>query len=224
LQVKDNSAHKTMYEALWADKGVQEAFERQNEFHLLDSAPYFLKHTARMMDASYVPNEEDILRSRVATTGIVETDFEIDKMKFIMYDVGGQRGERKRWIHCFDSVTAIMFIAALSEYDQVLAEDRSRNRLCESLDLFEGIINLPWFKDVAVILFLNKKDLFEVKVAKVDIGTYHPSYTGGLDYDAGAKFIQVSATTLSLHLQCDYSFRFICSATTLFSSSAFAFF
>ena len=72
-----------------------------------------------------------------------------------MFDcAGGQRGERKKWIHCFDGVTAIMFIASLNEYDQVLAEDRTRNRLKESLDLFEGIINLPWFKEAPIILFL----------------------------------------------------------------------
>lgn len=52
----------------------------------------------------------------------------IDGTIFEMYDVGGQRNERKKWIHCFDSVTAIIFVAALSEYDQVLFEDASTNR------------------------------------------------------------------------------------------------
>ncbi|KAK2119674.1 hypothetical protein P7K49_001060 [Saguinus oedipus] len=39
-----------------------------------------------------------------------------------MVDVGGQRSERRKWIHCFESVTSIIFLVALSEYDQVLAE------------------------------------------------------------------------------------------------------
>ncbi|VDO54211.1 unnamed protein product [Brugia timori] len=38
-------------------------------------------------------------------------------------DVGGQRSERKKWIHCFDNVNAIIFISSLSEYDQTLRED-----------------------------------------------------------------------------------------------------
>ena len=39
-----------------------------------------------------------------------------------MVDVGGQRSERRKWIHCFENVTSIMFLAALSEYDQYLFE------------------------------------------------------------------------------------------------------
>lgn len=42
-----------------------------------------------------------------------------------MFDVGGQRSERKKWIHCFESVTSIIFCTALSEYDQVLLEERN---------------------------------------------------------------------------------------------------
>lgn len=42
-----------------------------------------------------------------------------------MFDVGGQRSERKKWIHCFESVTAIIFLVAISEYDQTLIEDES---------------------------------------------------------------------------------------------------
>ena len=43
-----------------------------------------------------------------------------------MFDVGGQRSERKKWIHCFESVTSIIFCTALSEYDQVLLEQRNQ--------------------------------------------------------------------------------------------------
>lgn len=39
-----------------------------------------------------------------------------------MVDVGGQRSERRKWIHCFENVTSIIFLVALSEYDQVLVE------------------------------------------------------------------------------------------------------
>jgi len=171
-------------EAMWADDGIQEAKRREKEFHLLDSAPYFLNQINRTFRDDFEINQQDILRSRITTTGIIETAFMKDHLTFRMFDVGGQRGERKRWIHSFDDVTAIMFIASLNEYDQVLAEDRSMNRLDESLNLFESISNLPWFENAAIILFLNKKDLFEDKIKNVPIGDFHPDYKDW-QYDNG---------------------------------------
>lgn len=41
-----------------------------------------------------------------------------------MFDVGGQRSERKKWIHCFENVNALLFLVAISGYDQCLAEDK----------------------------------------------------------------------------------------------------
>lgn len=58
-----------------------------------------------------------------------------------MFDVGGQRDERRKWIQCFNDVTAIIFVTACSSYNMVLREDPSQNRLRESLDLFRSIWN-----------------------------------------------------------------------------------
>lgn len=176
---------------LWADSGIQKALTHERHFYLLDSAKYFLKSVDRVFDENFEPTDQDMLRARLMTTGILETLFTLESTPFKVYDVGGQRGERKKWIHCFDDVTAILFIASLSEYDQVLAEDRTRNRLVESLDLFEGIANLPWFENASIMLFLNKKDLFEEKVKRVNIGDFHPDYEGQpCDYDDTLEFIK----------------------------------
>lgn len=53
-----------------------------------------------------------------------------------MFDVGGQRSERKKWIHCFESVTSIIFCTALSEYDQGLLEEKSQVRPFISLNYY----------------------------------------------------------------------------------------
>lgn len=45
-----------------------------------------------------------------------------------MVDVGGQRSERRKWIHCFENVTSIIFLVALSEYDQILFESEKEVR------------------------------------------------------------------------------------------------
>lgn len=74
---------------------------------------------------NYLPTDQDVLRSRVKTTGITETTFVIKNLTYRMFDVGGQRSERKKWIHCFENVTAIIFLIAISEYDQVLIEDET---------------------------------------------------------------------------------------------------
>ena len=95
-----------------------------------------------------------------------------------MLDVGGQRSERRKWIHCFDCVTAVLFCASLSEYDQTLREDDTQNRMKESLLLFDEICNSPWFRDTAFILFLNKTDLFRDKIQRVPLTVCFPQYNG----------------------------------------------
>lgn len=83
---------------------------------------------------------------------------------FSMFDVGGQRDERRKWIQCFNDVTAIIFVTACSSYNMVLREDPTQNRLRESLDLFKSIWNNRWLRTISVILFLNKQDLLAEKI------------------------------------------------------------
>merc|ERR1712130_633457 len=123
--------------ALWNDEGIKETFDNRAKFQLTDSAPYFFGKIDEIAKEDYIPTEQDVLRSRVRTTGIVENAFDIDGNQFKMFDVGGQRNERKKWIHCFENVTAVLFVAAISEYDQVLYEDENTNRMNEALNLFE---------------------------------------------------------------------------------------
>ena len=85
-------------------------------------------------------------------------------MNFRLFDVGGQRSERKKWIHCFDEVKAIIFVTSLSDFDLMLCEDRTINRMSESMRLFASICNNRWFQETCMILFLNKIDVFEAKI------------------------------------------------------------
>lgn len=110
---------------LWRDPGVKEAVRRSREFQLNDSAVYYFNAIDRMAQPGYLPTDQDILRSRVKTTGITETTFKVGELTYKLFDVGGQRSERKKWIHCFENVTALVFLVSLSEYDQMLYEDES---------------------------------------------------------------------------------------------------
>lgn len=99
-------------------------------------------------------------------------------MNYHVFDMGGQRSERKKWIHCFEDVTTILFIVAVSEYDQSLFEDVTMNRMNEALTLFDSICNSPWFTSTPIILFLNKSDLLREKLKTSPIEKHFCDYTG----------------------------------------------
>jgi GTPase SAR1 family protein len=164
--------------SLWNDPGIKECYDRRREYQLTDSAKYYLDSIDRIDTPDYLPTEQDVLRVRVPTTGIIEYPFDLENIIFRMVDVGGQRSERRKWIHCFENVTSIMFLAALSEYDQVLVESDNENRMEESKALFRTIITYPWFTNSSVILFLNKKDLLEEKIMHSHLVDYFPEFDG----------------------------------------------
>ncbi|KAL0111181.1 hypothetical protein PUN28_012824 [Cardiocondyla obscurior] len=175
---------------LWADAGIQECYDRRREYQLTDSAKYYLMEIDRVAASNYLPTEQDILRVRVPTTGIIEYPFDLEEIRFRMVDVGGQRSERRKWIHCFENVTSIIFLVALSEYDQILFESENENRMEESKALFKTIITYPWFQHSSVILFLNKKDLLEEKIMYSHLVDYFPEFDGRQrDAQAAREFI-----------------------------------
>ncbi|KAF8718535.1 hypothetical protein AX14_011803 [Amanita brunnescens Koide BX004] len=175
--------------SLWRDHAVKEAVRRSREFQLNDSAVYYFNAIDRMSSPGYTPTDQDILRSRVKTTGITETTFKVGELTYRLFDVGGQRSERKKWIHCFENVTALVFLVSLSEYDQMLYEDESVNRMQEALTLFDSICNSRWFVKTSIILFLNKIDLFAEKLPVSPLSDYFQDYTGGNNYDAACDYL-----------------------------------
>jgi len=181
--------YRVPFQSLWEDAGVQEAVKRGNEFALHDNLSYFFNELDRLFSNTYSPSDQDILRSRLKTTGITESVFDLGALTYRMFDVGGQRSERKKWIHCFENVTALLFLVAISGYDQCLVEDKDGNQMHEALMLFESICNSQWFTKTSIILFLNKMDLFRNKLARSPVRKYFPDYNGDPNSpDAAADF------------------------------------
>jgi GTPase SAR1 family protein len=157
---------------LMKDPMFLQTYERRSDFQLQDCWKGFAdacQNYPTWGGPSWTPSVDECVRARVRTSGIIEEDFVYKGVKFRMYDAGGQRAERRKWIHCFDAVTAVIFVAASSEYDQTLFEDAKVNRLQEAITLFGDTCNSKWFINTPIILFLNKKDLFieKFKVKKV---------------------------------------------------------
>jgi len=190
LESEFTPAQAASIKQLWKDPAIQKSWERANEFQLPEVATFLFDHIDRISSPNYIPDQNDCLRCRARTTGIIETEFVLQNTTFKMVDVGGQRSERKKWIHCFEGVTAVLFCAALSEYDQRLYEDESVNRMMEALSLFEQTCQTKWFDNSSIILFLNKSDLFQEKIAKKDLKCCFPDYSGGCDFLNGTQFIE----------------------------------
>jgi len=182
---------------LWKDEGIQQAYSKRNEYQLIDGAAYCFENVQRFATPDYIPTPTDVLRVRARTTGIIETTFRVKDSSFRMVDVGGQRSERKKWIHCFQEVTAIIYCAALNEYDMKLFEDEKVNRMEESLELFQEICNSKWFTKTAMILFLNKYDLFKEKIKTVDLKVLFEDYQGGCNEKEALDYIQDRFVTLN---------------------------
>jgi len=169
--------------ALWQDLAIKKTFDRSSEYQLHDSTSYYFDRILVISQPNYIPDQDDVLRSRVKTTGILEIDFKVEDIHFKVIDVGGQRSERRKWIHCFEDVRAIIFCVALSEYDLKLYEDNETNRMHESLQLFRDLCATPFFKQTNFIIFLNKMDLFREKIKRVSLYPCFLDYTPPTDKD-----------------------------------------
>ncbi|KAJ7542378.1 hypothetical protein O6H91_10G103800 [Diphasiastrum complanatum] len=176
---------------VWKDPAIQATYSRASELQIPDCTHYFLENVLRLAGPNYMPTKDDILYARVKTTGVAQIEFSPlgKKEVYRLVDVGGQRNERKKWIHLFDGVTAVIFCAALSEYDQTLYEDETKNRMMETKELFEWILKQPWFEKTSFLLFLNKFDIFKKKALDVSLTScewfqdYTPLSSGRPEYD-----------------------------------------
>jgi len=162
-----------------------------------------------MVKEDYVPSVDDILRVRVRTTGIDEAQFIFQNFGFTMIDVGGQRSERRKWIHCFDNVTAVIYCASLADYDMFLREDDTQNRMVEALLLFREITHSTWCKNNSIIIFLNKTDLFDEKIKRVPLKSHFEDYQGEEKNSSVAKeFIKdkfLEQAMPSQYIYCHYT-------------------
>ncbi|KAJ3265401.1 Guanine nucleotide-binding protein G(i) subunit alpha-2 [Chytriomyces hyalinus] len=173
---------------IWEDPGVQYCFSRANEFQLIDSCEYVMRDPRRILHGTFTPTEKDILAVRILTTRITEITFKVEGVPFVVVDLGGQRSERKKWIPYFSDVKAIIYLVALSSFDQTCFEDGTTNRIVESLTLFQSLAQHPALKGTCFILFMNKIDLFQEKLKTIEMRDYFPDFTDPNTYENASKY------------------------------------
>lgn len=122
---------------IWEDPALQQMWDQRARLQIIESVKYFFDKLDEITAEDYVPSTQDILYARVRTHGIVTERYTIQGKLFEMYDVGGQRNERRKWVNCFDNVTAVLFVVAISEFNQKMFEDETTNRMLDALELFE---------------------------------------------------------------------------------------
>jgi len=198
---------------LWQDPAIQAAWERRSELQVIETTKSYFDRIVDIARDDYIPSTEDVILSRVRSTGIVVDKYRMDGTPFELFDVGGQRNERKKWMHCFDEVDAVIFVTALSEFDQVMFEDDSMNRMVEALQLFDEICNSKYFVNASVFLFLNKGDLYREKIQRVKIDSVpcFKDYTGEPNsYEDGIEFFRKKFQALNKNPAKEIPFHVTC--------------
>ncbi|KAF8837882.1 G-alpha-domain-containing protein [Paxillus ammoniavirescens] len=169
--------------SLWNDKFVREVLRRR-KIRLEELPGFFLNDLDRVTALDFIPSDDDVLRARLKTVGVSEYRCEMEAAagreqgtEWRIVDVGGSRSQRATWVPFFDDVDAIIFLAPISGFDQVLAEDRSVNRLEDSVLLWKAVCSNRLLANVDLVLFLNKCDILDAKLTSgIRLSRYVRSY------------------------------------------------
>lgn len=189
-KVSDFREYAARFETLINDAYFKESVLGQLELlRIGDSSRYLLENFKRICADDFKPTRDDLLRMRVRTAGVQDYSFKFRGTSLQLTDVGGQRSERSKWIHCFTEVSCLLFFVSMAEYDLVLEEDGATNRMLESLTLFEEVTNSRWFANTPVALFLNKRDIFEKKMLLKPLNKFFGEFPPGGTVEQGQDFI-----------------------------------
>ncbi|EGC36600.1 G-protein subunit alpha 12 [Dictyostelium purpureum] len=176
---------------LWNTKQVQTIYNHPKRIYQLNDSTEYLMNNIDRFSKPFKPSQNDYLRVRVKTTGIVEADFKIEAVPFKLVDVGGQKNQRRKWIHCFQDISAILFVTSINDYDTVLEEDNSTSRFTDSLELFREMVNSGWFTKSPFVVFFNKVDLFKEKIKRIPLSQHLNDFTGNnYSYEETSQFIK----------------------------------
>ncbi|KAJ7676607.1 guanine nucleotide binding protein, alpha subunit [Mycena polygramma] len=144
-----------------------------------------------VISPKYIPTDDHILRARLKTLGVSEHPGGVVR-EFRIFDVGGQRVQRPKWIPYFDDMSCIIFLAPISAFDQKLDEEPGINRLADSFELWKRIASNKLLQKTSLILFLNKVDILRAKLKSgIQFTDYVASYgRRPNDFDSASRYME----------------------------------
>ncbi|KAI0448645.1 G-protein alpha subunit-domain-containing protein [Xylaria acuta] len=148
---------------------------RGNTHQSHDNGEYFIENINRLAEQAAhrsAATDGDLLRTQVTTTGIHQVTVTYQGSQFCVYDVGGERSERKKWIHAFKDVSAVIYPVDTTGYRRGLREDIWGDRMCEQFMLFEAIANSRWFARSSFVIVFTKMDLLTQYLKEEDVDAF----------------------------------------------------
>ncbi|KAF9064323.1 G-protein alpha subunit [Rhodocollybia butyracea] len=166
------SGCKDDMKSLWVNEKFRGVLVKRN-IEMENNAGFFLDDIERIASVSYIPSDDDVVRSRLRTLGVQEYRIFIEstnalnlnarpRREWVIYDVGGSRTMRRAWIPFFEGVNAIIF--PVSCFNEVLLEDSTVNRLNDSVALWRAIVSSKLLQNTTLVCFLNKCDILKRKL------------------------------------------------------------
>jgi len=144
-----------------------------------DTLVYFFDDVLRIGQKMYKPSLADCLYAQARTNGIVEQEIVQNQSRTLtLYDAGGQRQERMKWLHVLRWVDLCLFTVSLTGYSQSLFEDHETNRLKEALSLFQNLTSSNLLHNTSIALVFTKKDLLKGRLKMDKFTDYFPGFRG----------------------------------------------
>jgi len=156
---------------IWKDEAFLKAFDSfkpKSYSHELEynAACWFKNKLDAILEETYSPTNEDVVKCRSMTTTMKDTTFFYNEKEFLLRDVGGQVQYRNQWKEAFAGAQVVLYIVSLDDFHKESrkekdgGEESTSNRLVESRTLFKDIVNSETMGSVPYVLIFNKTDLF----------------------------------------------------------------
>jgi len=180
---------------IWTDETIKGLWEMRDGLANLTvvNLDYIIQNIERLCANGAEASNDDIVRCRQRTTGLSEILFPYSKHYFHIFDVGGQKTERRKWdvLSTTQKPTAILFFSSLTDFDvPLLTEEGNRTRMDESIEVWEELLNKEELQNATIILFLNKSDLFEDKIARVNMSETFSDYAGEHSFEEATEYMK----------------------------------